>query len=73
MCYLSQLDLSGRDVFALKILINKEGIELSYMSECYLIGDFINVMKESKISRHTWVVIIFVCLFKDESQDFKSN
>ncbi len=43
---LYQLDLSGRDVFALKILINKEWIELSYMSECYLIGDFINVMNE---------------------------
>lgn len=42
MCYLSQLDLSGRDVFTLKILINNEWIELSYMSECYLIGDFIN-------------------------------
>jgi len=62
---LYQLDLSGRDVFALKILINKEWIELSYMSECYLIGDFINVMNESKVSRHTWVIIIFICLFKD--------
>ena len=62
---LYQLDLSGRDVFALKILINKEWIVLSYMSECYLIGDFINVMNESKVSRHTWVIIIFISLFKD--------
>ena len=62
---LYQLDLSGRDVFALKILINKEWIELSYMSECYLIGDFINVMNESMVSRHTWVIIIFICLFND--------
>lgn len=40
-------------MLALKILINKEWIELSYVSEYYLFSDFINIMKESKISRHT--------------------
>lgn len=43
------------------------------MSKCYLIGNFVNVMKESKISLPHLGNYYFVCLFKDESQDFKCN